>query len=577
MGLSARSQKIIQSLRMATDQLDIALTLPRNDLLGDRDENEAYLLAEPGRQYALYFPDGGSVVLDMSHASGQWNYNWINLDEAEWVHSGQVQAGRNVRLTTPGEGHWIAVILSLQIDENFETDPIQPFSGNPFYWQYKGEPKLLLGGSWQDNLFNHPIGLEHHLDVLAACGGNYLRNTMSHRNVGNVFAYVQKDGKFDLDEFNPEYWQRFENFLRLTKDRDIIVQIEVFDPWDRFADHQSLGGWSKNPFNPDNNINYTSEESGLPTFIDYNPGSTPSDHPFYKTVPALENNELILGYQLAEVDKMLSISLNYPNVLYCLHNETGEELSFGDFFADHLHRRANEAGRKIFVTDMRYDRDIRLADFKYIYDNPQRYNFIDISQNNWQSGQVHYDRIMYVRRHILENPRPINFNKIYSGRGGEHDEAVARFFRIIFSGGASARFHRPHPLEDPSDHYNPSELGLGLSPMAQKYIRSARMLTDKLNLFTMEPRYDLISNLVNTWAYLLAESEKQYAVYFPDGGRATLDMTGEAGQWSFWWLNLKEGSWSQEESFMAGRRVNIQSPDKGHWAVVLLPDEEPVN
>jgi hypothetical protein len=89
-----------------------------------------------------------------------------------------------------------------------DNQRIQPSSENQSYWQYKGEPVLLLGGSWQDNLFNHPIGLEKHLDLLVSVGGNYVRNTMSHRNQGNLFAYTQRagpgipleeDGKFDLD------------------------------------------------------------------------------------------------------------------------------------------------------------------------------------------------------------------------------------------------------------------------------------------------------------------------------------------------------------------------------------------
>lgn len=80
------------------------------------------------------------------------------------------------------------------------NDYIQPYKGNPYYWQYKEETVLLLGGTWQDNLFNHPVGLERHLDLLVENGGNYVHNTMSHRNTGNVFAYAQTGGKFDLDE-----------------------------------------------------------------------------------------------------------------------------------------------------------------------------------------------------------------------------------------------------------------------------------------------------------------------------------------------------------------------------------------
>jgi hypothetical protein len=57
---------------------------------------------------------------------------------------------------------------------------IQPYAGNPGYWQYKGAPVVLLGGTVDDNLFQIP-DLEEHLDLLASVGGNYIRNTMSDR------------------------------------------------------------------------------------------------------------------------------------------------------------------------------------------------------------------------------------------------------------------------------------------------------------------------------------------------------------------------------------------------------------
>jgi hypothetical protein len=169
-------------------------------------------------------------------------------------------------------------------------------SRSPWYWNYKGKTVMLIGASWQDNLFNHPNGLEDHLDVLASVGGNYLRNTMSHRNIGNVFAYMKDEyGEFDLDRFNEEYWQRFSGFLKMTYERDMIVQIEIWDPWDKYEDHQSFGGWSHHPYNPANNSNYSSEESGLPAVIDYPPTGDPTPHPFFRTVPALDGNDLILN------------------------------------------------------------------------------------------------------------------------------------------------------------------------------------------------------------------------------------------------------------------------------------------
>ncbi len=454
--------------------------------------------------------------------------------------------------------------------DGHSNDNIRPYSNNPYYWQYKGESLLLLGGTWQDNLFNHPVGLERHLDLLIENGGNYVRNTMSHRNTGNVFAYTQTDGKFDLDQFNEEYWQRFENFLTMTRDRDIIVQIEVFDPWDIFEDHEAQGGWSENPFNPVNNVNYTDVESGLPTAADYAPGGSPSDHTFYYTVPALHNNQLVLGYQQAFVDQLLSIALEFPNVIYSIQNETGEELAFGDYWADYIHQKAEDAGRTVYVTDMRRNADLTASDHYHTYDNAERFKFLDVSQNNWMTGQHHYNQMLYVRNYISEAPRPINNVKIYNRDGDE--ESVARLFRIVFAGGSSARFHRPAFRDDAGAHEVSTSWGLGLGPRAQSTIRSARILADSFDLFASQPDNDLLSDRSDNEAYALANRGQQYAVYFPNGGEVTLNVSSIHDSLELRWLDINSGTWLEAQYAEGGGSVLLQAPDSGHWAVVIQND-----
>lgn len=463
-----------------------------------------------------------------------------------------------------GVGLLVATIWGIASAQAEDADSIRPYSENPFYWQYKGKPVLLLGGSWQDNLFNHPTGLAEHLDLLAASGGNYVRNTMSHRNVGNVFAYAQRDGKFDLDEFNEEYWQRFERFLRLTKERDIIVQIEVFDIHDYFRDHQSYGGWSKHPFNPGNNMTYTPEESGMPTVAQWGAlRPPPSRHPFWTAVPALENNELVLRYQQGYVDKILSISLKFPNVLYCIQNESTEDMAFSDYWADYIHQRAKEAGRTVYVTDMRHTGDPRQPDQMHILDNPQRYTFVDIAQvGGW------YSRILLVREYIADNPRPITLVKLYNRQGEE--ESVARMWRSVLAGAAAARFHRPHPLETPDAQEATTEWGLGLSPRARVTIRSARMLTDAMNLFACKPRNDLLSART-AGAFCLAEPGKQYAVYFSNGGSVTLDLSDAPEELTARWINIQEAKWTKETAIRGGKPQRLTAPGDRHWAVAVLP------
>ena len=203
----------------------------------------------------------------------------------------------------------------------------------PQYWSYKGEIVLLLGGSVEDNLFQIP-DLRSQLETLKEVGGNYVRNTMSSRDHGNVWAFYFNPEKerYDLDIWNDEYWRRFENLLKLTSDRDIIVQIEIWATFDFYREN-----WDKNPFNPKNNDNYSSERVKIPEQIDSHP--TLTENPFFWAIPMQHNNIPVLKYQQRFVDKLLSYSLKYGNVLYCIDNETSVTASWGRFWANYIQKK----------------------------------------------------------------------------------------------------------------------------------------------------------------------------------------------------------------------------------------------
>ena len=452
-----------------------------------------------------------------------------------------------------------------------EIRHISPDENNPRYWSHGTDTRLLLGGSWQDNPFNHPMNLETHLDLLTSVGGNYLRNVMSHRNEGNVYPYAREGEKFDLDQFNQEYWDRLERFLELTVERNIIVQIEIWATWDHYEDHQSRGGWSYHPYNPDNNVTYSPEESGLPTEIDYPPSSEPTEHPFFRTIPALDDNDLVRRYQTEFVDALTDRTFEYPNVLYCMNNETGEHLEWGDFWIEYLHNRAADRGVDIYTTDMRRNEDVTASDHDHIYDNPDKYTFVDISQNNaWEGkGQQHYDNICYVMERTASPPRPVNNVKNYGAIRHGEDESVARFCRIVFAGCASARFHRPHPIEDPAKHETKSDVGLGLSPRAQCVIQSMRELTDRIDLRAASPAPDRLSNREPNEAYVLANPPEEYALYFPDGGAVTLDIQESTGAFRESWIEIDTAEWTDPVVRDGTATLDIESPGSGHWGVVL--------
>lgn len=454
--------------------------------------------------------------------------------------------------------------------ETVAPDPerIRPWSGNPLYWQYKGEPVLLLGASDEDNLFNHPriwpFGLASHLDLIAANGGNYVRNTMSSRDHGNLWPFgLAESGRYDLDIWNSDYWTRFEEFLRMTYERDIIVQLEVWDRWD-----YALGPWDRNPFNPVNNVNYGSEESRLPKEVHSHPGK--NENPFFKTPPELEDNPLVRGYQEALVDRILSISLQYPNVLYCVSNETSESPAWSDYWAYFILKRAKEEGIRVYVTEMWNAWDLSDPSHDATFKRPDLYAYVDISQNNHQTGQAHWDNAQRARTQIVANgPRPMNSVKIYSGTsyGGGFEEGARKLWRNIFGGAAASRFHRT------ADPFDPA--GIGLTALAQSQMRSMRMFADKMNVFAGEPANDLIIDRRDDEAFAMAAAPREYAVYFPDGGAVTIDLSSASGSLSLRWLDIHNSEWRDGLPRDGGGKVRLNPPGTGPWVALLESSLKP--
>ncbi len=95
---------------MVVDELDIFHTGPSINLLKERDSNEAYCLAEKGEAYAVYFPDGGSVILDLSGRMGEVSVRWLNVLENKWLDTERFSVESEIELTTPGQGHWVVLV-----------------------------------------------------------------------------------------------------------------------------------------------------------------------------------------------------------------------------------------------------------------------------------------------------------------------------------------------------------------------------------------------------------------------------------------------------------------------------------
>ena len=157
------------------------------------------------------------------------------------------------------------------------AQPIKLYSKNRHYFEYKDKPTVLItSGMHYGAVLNLDINYDKYLDILARYGFNLhrefiipcyeWRNTdewaseqtpLSPRPGRVLSPYARttipgaKDGlnKFDLDQWNPAYFNRLKDFCRKADEKGIVVEIVLFTVL------YSEGKWETNPLNSRNNIN----------------------------------------------------------------------------------------------------------------------------------------------------------------------------------------------------------------------------------------------------------------------------------------------------------------------------------
>jgi hypothetical protein len=205
------------------------------------------------------------------------------------------------------------------------------------------------------------------------------------------------------------------------------------------------------------------------------------------------------------------------------------------------------------------NKDITAEIHRRTFDHPEVYDFVDVSQNNHQSGQKHWDQFLYVRNYLAKHPRPINLTKTYGATGqrfGNDQDGIERFWRNLLAGAASIRFHRP-------------TAGLGLHDKAVASIRGARKLESQIPLCTLEPANDLLIDRKPNHAYLSVNSGRAFALYLPVGGEVRIDLSSMQEPLVVRWIEIATGEWGPEQHIQGGGKAHLTSPGSGNWAAAI--------
>lgn len=456
-------------------------------------------------------------------------------------------------------GPWFGLALGVLLPQGLAAQPIGLHPSNPHYFLFRGQPTVLItSAEHYGAVINLDFDYKRYLRTLAAdrlnltrvFSGTYREGPTAFGITGNTLApahhryiapwprtrvpgAVDGLGKFDLDQWNDDYFARLKDFLREADRWGVVVEFTLFCPY--YRDEM----WELSPLNAKNNVNGIGNYGRTEVFLGKDPD-------MQRVMDSL-------------VRKIVAELRAFDNVMFEICNEPYSYKLVPDAWERHIagviaeaeadlppHRRhlitqniANGA-KKIEAPDPR----VSVFNFHYV-------RLTEAVALNWDLN------------------RPIGCNE--TGFDGQADSTYrVQGWDLILAGGAlynnlDYSFTVGH--EDGSFANPPDQPGGG-SATLRRQLRILRDFMDSLDFVRMQPAPELLrgKSPADTRVRILAEPGKQYAMYVnhaqmrkqgrgsryyvvpsPRGVRLEIDLP--AGDYLLQWWDTKTGQSSAPEPF----------------------------
>jgi hypothetical protein len=330
--------------------------------------------------------------------------------------------------------------------------------------------------------------------------------------------------KFDLYKFNPEYFARLEERIKLANTSGIYVSVMLFEGWglqfspDAFLNH---------PFHPDNNINGINGDAN-------GDGSGKEIHTL--------TDEKVYAIQQTYVEHIIELINKYNNVLYEISNEN--------------HPASKEWQYNMITFIKEYEKKLpkqHPVGMTFQYKGGSNKDLFD-SPADWISPNPDGG--------YRDNPPPADGSKVIItdtdhlwGIGGNREWVWKSFLR-----GLNPLFMDLYECKILSQSCNPNwldtmRLSLGYT----------RMVADGIDLLSMIPMPDLAST-----SYCLADKGSKYLVYLPGVSETTVNLENASGSFNVEWFNTRTGVFTKSESIKGGGVLNVKFPTGETGGVLLL-------
>jgi Family of unknown function (DUF6298)/Putative collagen-binding domain of a collagenase len=428
--------------------------------------------------------------------------------------------------------------------------PLRRDPRNPRYFTDDSGKAIYLAGAhdgwelqdfaWGDKAREKPFDWQGFLKFLSVQHHNVIRLwSVAHTKINDAdqdltkpMPYLRVSGhgkandgedKFDLDRFNPAYFDRLRSRIIEARDRGIYVIVMLFQGWSIDDKGGKVNPWPYHPFHAGNNVN------GVDGDLNHD-GQGSELHTW------LGERNPITRRQRAYVRKVIDTVNDLDNVLYEIANESHTaSLEWQNRMVDFIHDYERKKGHRHPVGITVPFGGAR----KHGLNNDLFRSHADwISPNREAPGGFNYK----------SNPPPADGRKVvlidsdhlYGNKLRDYSwvwKSFCRGYNVLFM---------DRWTEAPDDP---------LRQQVRAALGQTRRFAERMNLSAMIPRTNLASS-----KFCLANQGQEYLVYSPRGGTVTVDLSGINANFAVEWFNPRTAETMSSPRVAGGQTISFQAP-----------------
>ncbi|MDZ7723306.1 MAG: hypothetical protein U5R06_10995 [candidate division KSB1 bacterium] len=463
--------------------------------------------------------------------------------------------------------------------------PLALHPENPHYFIYNGEPTVLItSAEHYGAVLNADFDYDLYLNTLHNDGMNYTRlftgsyveipgsfgignNTLAP-DTGRFLAPWKRvaepglyagEKKFDLSQWNPDYFRRLRAFVARAQELGILVEVTLF-----CSTYQDAY-WERNPFNPGNNIN------DIPPDLQRKKSNT------------LKNGALT-GFQKQLVQKIVTELNEFDNVFYEIQNEPwaddpvrvmrtlrsldprpgeGDWFKWAERASDAILEWQNVMARTIVETEKSL---------------PQQH-LIAQNYTNFKHSIAHVDeQISIINFHYawpqavwmnMAWERPIGFDE--SGFAGSSDTTYLRqAWQFMLAGGALFNNLDYSFFVGAEAGSGDNDAPGGGSPRLRRQLAVLRKFIHSFDFIRMQPDHEAVVHAPGLQWQGISEPGKQYAVIFTGVGNDWIKLDLSEGEYHYDFVSPFTGKVLKSGIEKFASRTRLMLPEFAHMVALRI-------